>query len=430
MRHAIVPLLVLAAIAAELPAQTAPEGRFALFGGWAERESEGSGSSNLSELIASLSIEPPRSSLQGFDYALDLRVATFPSGDRDERISLYEAWVGFIGGDRRWSLRLGQMWVDELGGIGSVGGILGEYRPAVDTILGTIRIGLFGGVEPDRFDAGWDSDVTKAGGYVAVHGDRGRRHVLGYVRMENDSVTERSVVVFNNFVPVGRKLFLYQAAEYDLEGPAGLGDSDLTYLFANLRYSPARIVQLQGTYHRGRSVDTRTITEDHLAGRPIPVEALDGFLFEATRVRVTVRPLRLLSVWVSWGHDRSNRDDEPRDRIGGGFSLRDILGAGFDLTATRSEIDHGSEAYDATYASLGRSFGLRLYLSLDYHQSLAIYVYDTDGGTVTVRPDTRRYAVSANANLGRRYSLLLTLEQVDGDGLDTNRALVGTTVRF
>ena len=72
--------------------------------------------------------------------------------------------------------------------------------------------------------------VSKYGAYVALDGDAARRHVLSFVTLRDSGLTERSVILFNNYLPLGRKFFLYQAAEYDLLGPAGQGSGHLTYL--------------------------------------------------------------------------------------------------------------------------------------------------------------------------------------------------------
>lgn len=425
-------VLLVATLALTAPAgaqSAAPQGRFSLFGNWSQRDLADGSSSDFSELIATLALGSPDRPDDRFDYALDARVATYPTLARDERVSIYEAWVGLHSAARTWSLRLGQVWVHELGGLGAVGGLLAEARLG-ESRIGSWRAGILGGLEPKRYQAGWLDKVAKGGAYVVLEGDHGRRHVLGWVEIRNDGATERSVVVLTNFVPVGRRLFVYQNAEYDVSGPAGLGDSQLTYVFGSVRWAATDWLQLQGTFHHGRSVDARRITEDHLAGRPVSSESLEGFLFESARLRVTVRPLRGLQVWASAGHDTNNRGDEAADRVGFGLSLAGMLLGGFDLTASSYRIDRGAESYDTTYASLGRSFGSRLYVSLDYTTALSVYRYDVDGGTITVRPQSTRYALSANVNLNRTFSLLLSGETTNGDGYDEVRGLVGLIVRF
>jgi hypothetical protein len=407
-------------------------GTLSLFASWAEQDQRNGESSSLGELIANLSLYSQVEANSRFEFGFDARVAGYDDSARDERVSLYDAWIGARAVDGRWTLRLGQMWLRDLGGLGSVGGLFGEYRFRNESSFGQFRVGVFGGVEPEIRDVGYVDDVRKGGAYVAVDGSHGRRHVLGYLRIENDDVTERSVVVFNNFIPAGRKFFLYQAMEYDLGGSNELEDEELSYIFGNLRYSPSRKVDVQATYHRGVSVDARSIADDILDGRPVAPERLEGLLFESSRLRVTVGPSRHLRVWGSYGKDRNNQGDERwYDRYGVGLSLIDLFKLGLNLTASNTSVDRLETSYDNTYVQLGRSFGRRVYITVDYTGSLSVFRYDDENGiTISERPESERYSLSANINIDRRFSLLLIGEYFDSDDFEETRVLTGLTVRF
>jgi hypothetical protein len=414
-------------------AQAIPSsGRFSLFYNWSDRELATGESYDFSELIATFSWYSDTRPGTSFEYGLDTRVATYPSTDnRDERISIYDAWIGMRGSDGRWTLRLGQMWLRELGGIGALGGVFGEYRLHNASSFGQFRFGLFAGVEPKIREAGYVDGITKGGVYVAVDAAHGRRHTLGWVQIRNEELTERSIVVFNNFIPVGRKFFFYQALEYDLEGPAGLGDSELSYFFANIRYAPVRLIEFQGNYHRGRSVDARSITDDVLDGRPVDPERLQGLLFESGRLRVSVNPWRWVRFWVGYGQDRNNRDDDWNSRTNVGLSLNNIAGIGLDFTASTSRIDRMDRDYDSTWVSLGKTIGRRFYVSVDYLTSLSVFQYhDSEGGTIEIRPESERYSLNLNANISRMFSLLLVAEWTEHDDYEEVRALTGLTFRF
>jgi hypothetical protein len=299
------------------------------------------------------------------------------------------------------------------------------------TWLGQLRVGALVGLEPEILDAGYEDGLTKGGVYLAADGAHGRRHVLGWVTLRHEDLTERSVLVFNNFIPVDRKLFVYQALEYDLEGPGGLGGDELTYLFVNARVAPVKLLEVQATYHRGRSIDARSITEDILDGRPVDPARLDGLLFESARARISVLPVRGLRLWIEGGRDRNDRSDEWSDRLGFGLWCNDVLGTGFDLTASHSEIDRSDRSYDATSLSVGRSLGARVYVSLDSASSLSVFIVGSDEeGVVEARPESERYAVSVNTTLSRRFSLLLTGELFDHGDFEEIRALTGLSIRF
>jgi hypothetical protein len=297
--------------------------------------------------------------------------------------------------------------------------------------LGLWRIGLFAGRELATYQLEYLKGVEKGGFFAALDGDHGRQHILGYVQVRNQGETERSVIVFSNFIPVGRAFRLYQALEYDTQGPAGLGESELSYFMANLNYQISSVVGIQGTYHRGRSLDARTITQDVIDGRPVAPEALDGLLFESSRVRLMVRPGRNVSVWAAYGNDRNNRDDPAANRFNLGFSARRILGSAADLNLSATRTDRGGDTYDSLWASLGYSFGSRVYVSLEYRDTLSIYHLSGGGGQIIeVRPNSEMYSITSNINLSRTFSLLLEIELFDHSDFEERRLMTGLVVRF
>ncbi len=337
-------------------AQAIPtNGRFSLFYNFSDRDFGDGNTHDFSELIATLSLYSEPKPGAHFEFGIDTRVATYPDSEsRDERVSIYDAWIGVRGGGGRWALRLGQMWLRDMGGIGALGGVFGEYRFRDASSFGQFRLALFAGAEPKIREAGYVDGITKGGAYVAVDAAHGRRHILGWVLIRNEELTERSIVVFNNYIPVKRKFFLYQALEYNMEGPAGLGDDELGYFFINTRYAPVKSVDFQATYHRGRSIDARSITDDVLDGRPVDPERLNGLLFESGRLRVTGRPWRRVRIWAGIGRDRNNLSDEWAERTNLGFSLSNIAKIGLDLSAGASRIDRAGREYDSTRVTLGR----------------------------------------------------------------------------
>jgi len=435
VRRITVLLFLAVATLPALPAagQAIPtNGRFSLFYNWSERDLAAGDTFDYSELIARFSLYSEPKPGTHFEFGIDTRVSTYPGSEgRDEKISIYDAWIGVRGDNGRWTLRLGQMWLRNMGGIGALGGVFGEYRFHNTSSFGQFRLGLFAGVEPKIRETGVVDGITKGGAYVAVDAAHGRRHVLGWVLIRNEELTERSVVVFNNFIPAGRKFFLYQALEYDLEGPAGLGDSELGYFFTNIRYAPVQLIDFQGTYHRGRSLNARSITDDVLDGRPVDPERLQGLLFESGRLRITVSPWRWVRFWGSYGKDRNNSDGEWADRANLGLSLNNIAKIGLDFSASTSRINRLDREYDSTWVSLGKTIGRRVYLSVDYQKSLSVFQYeDGGGGTIEERPESERYSLSMTANLNRMFSLLLVGEWTEHDDYEEVRALTGLTIRF
>jgi len=301
-------------------------------------------------------------------------------------------------------------------------------RPKKRSKAGRFRFGLFAGAEPKAFEAGYVSAVKKAGLYAALEGDRGRRHVVGYVVLRNGGLTERSVVSVSNFVPVGTQFFLYQMAEVDV---SSAGKNGLNFLFATARYSPVKRVELSATYHRGRSIDTRTITPDLLNGVPVDSRTLYGFLYQSGGGRVTVEVIKNVRVYAGYAVDRSDRESTSVGRLTVGLHASNLAGSGFDLTVSDNRSNRNGGPNDAWYASIGRSIGPRVYLSLDASTSLAVFRFTDQGGVVIEsRPRTKRFGLSGTANVSRHFSLMVTAEQFVDDVSRDTRGLLGVTYRF
>lgn len=425
--------VVLALLGAPAAAQALPGfGRVSLFAQTFRTSGADGTTSSFSEVWAGATLRSASAEEGGFEYGLDFRGATYPSTERDTRLSVWDAWLGARASGGTFSLKAGQMWLTDLGGLGALGGLAAEVSPRSSSSLGRFRLGIFAGLEPNSWEAGFVKDVRKTGGYLALDGERGRKHVLGYVLVKNSGVTERSVVTLTNFIPGGSKFFLYQAAEYDLAGPGGTGSpGGLTYFFTNVRWAPIPRLELLATFHRGLSIDTRTITQDQLNGRPVDPRLLEGFLFESVGGRVTVEVFRSVRVYGGWAREKNNRDAAPSDRIAAGLWASNLFRSGFDLTVSDNRYQSPQGPYDAWYVSLGRNLGSRLYLSADYSNSVSVLrLTDSGGVVVESRPRTRRFGLNGVANIGRSLTLLLTAEQIRDDTSKDNRGMAGLSFRF
>ena len=429
------PLLLVALLMLPSPsgAQTTPGwGRVSLFGSWSRTTQPGSSGDTFTDVSASLALRSSPADEVGAEYAVDLRGATFPSAsERDNEYSIYDAWVGASIPGGALGLRAGQMWLNELGSLGSFAGVLLRYRQPEAWGIGRWRAGLFGGLEPKILQAGYEKGIRKFGGFLALDGDNARSHVLGYARIQNAGKTERSVLTMTNFIPVGRTFFLYQGAEYDLEKPGGLGRSGLNYLFVNLRYSPFSRLELQALYHHGRSIDARTISEDLRNGRPVDAATIEGFLFESKGGRVTLEVLPSVRLIAGYSRERDNQNDTAYGRTTFGLWAADVFRSGFDVTVSDSRSNRPGGGYDSWYASLGRNFGGRFYVSADYSTSLSILQFtNADGVVVQTQPRSRRYSLYGLWNVDRHFSLMLTGERDREDAVTGNRVLLGLVYRF
>ncbi len=412
---------------------TRPMVRMSLFTNNAQSVTPADGTStSFGDLTSALSVQLPDVDTDGLDYGLDLRHAVYTGAERPARFSLYEGFVGARFGNGLARVRAGHLWLNDLGSLGSVAGGLFEGRTRRASPEGSrFRAGVFGGLEPNIFEAGYADNVKKAGAYVAYDGQSAQRDTFGYVLIRNASLTERSVLTTNNFVPIGKKLFVYQAAEYDVAPPAGQAKGGLAYLFATARAVPTERLELQGTYNRGRSIDARGLSEDILAGRPLTQQAVDGFLYESIGGRATVEVAPRLRVYGGYSRDKNNVDADPTNRFQAGGYAPNFAETGFDLTVSDSLMDQPTGSYHSFYASIGRSVKRSAYVSADYSTSLSVVRFsDSTGVTVETRPKAQRFSATGTVNFARNTSLLVTVERVLGDQSNEWRLMSGITYRF
>lgn len=412
-----------------------PTGRVAVYSGnWMLTPNDGPGST-FREVITQVTFNAPETEADGLDYGLNLRHAGLTGGVRPDRLSLYEAFAGARVGGGRVRLRGGHVWLNDLGALGSLAGGVAEFRqaPGTETAspVGRLRVGGFAGLEPKVFESGYFDGVRKYGAYAAIDGTDGRRHSVGYVRVLDRTVTERSVLTTMNFVPVKRVFYLYQGAEYDLQQPAGRARAGLSYFYANARANTGARVQLQGTYNRGRSVDTRGLADDVLSGRPISQAAAQGLSYESIGGRVTVTPVSRLSLYAGRYQDRSNRDDKPSDRTTVGGNAMNIGRTGLDVSGSLTRTHRSGGTYRSDYVSVGRQVGRSVYLTGDYTTSLSIVQFSRgDGLLIEERPTTKRLSLTGSINVGPATMLQVTMDRTWDSSYRDLRFLSGIAYRF
>jgi len=388
------------------------------------------GSNTYSELVTQFSLKAPFNAAD-WDYGIDLRAAGYPGAEeRASRLSVYNAFVGRQIGS--FGVRTGQIWLNDLGSLGSIGGGVFQYKLR-QSETNQIRFGGFGGLEPEILNAAYAAGVKKFGGYVAFDGDQGRNNVIGYVNIRNSGLTERSVIVFTNYLPVQKKLYVYQSAEVDLVGPGGAGSgAGMNYFFINGRYVPSRDCSVFATYHHGRSIDARSITEDELNGRPVDPAKVNGLLFESFDFRVMTKVIGNLQVFGSYGQDRNNREEQANQRITYGFFTGSIGKTGIDLHFSGNRIiPPAGSAYDYWDVSAGKTIGDKVYVSGEYASSVSLVsISNVNGITLKAGPRATLYGGSALVNLNRALGLLFTLERSSDQDYSETRFLGGITYRL
>ena len=413
-----------------------PVGRVSLFGMASQTTGTASETWHENALNLSLTFHPIDNEDRPYDYGLDLRYSTFSSGGRPARTSLYEAFAGAGIAEGSVWVRGGNMWLNDLGALGSIAGGVVEYRrPRQRPDDGRLRFGAFAGLEPNILQLGYADEVRKFGGYVTYEGKDARRDTIGYVLVRNAGMTERSVLTTTNYVPVGNRFFVYQAAEFDVSRPAGQAERGLTYMFATARVVASEHVDVQGLYQRGRSIDARGLVEALSTGRPVAQQSLTGLLYQSAGGRATFNvPAGVIgsaTMYAGYYRDQNDERAPGLDRLVFGGQLANIAGSGFDLSASDARIAQPSGTYHSWYLSVGKQLTDQFYVSGDYSTSLSIIRFTPSSGiTVETRPRTTRWSGMASANLTRTLGLLVTGERTRDETYNDLRFLGGLTYRI
>ena len=426
-------LLAVLAIASPAYSQSSrPTGQVSVYTNTAGRDWTDGTSRRDTELATSVTVESPRSAENGAEYRLDMRHTRYASGGQPDRLSIYDGFAGArFGGELQVRVRGGQMWLQDLGTIGALAGGLLEIGKSSGGD-GLFRAGFFSGLEPKLYETGYVAGVRKYGGYAAYESGYLRRHVVGFTTIKHGDLRERSVLSVTNYIPAGQSFFAYQAAEYEVQGPAqGAASGGLSYFLANARFSASSRVELNGTYNRGRSLDARQLTDDVINGRPLTAQAVEGLRYESAGGRITVEALPRLRIYAGYTRDRNNRDDAAFGRILLGGHAANVFGTGLDISASDSRVQRASGPYHSSYFSVGRSLGRTVYVSADYTTSLSVVRFlRSDGVVIETRPSTRRYTGSGSVTLNRHFSILTTIDYTLDDAMREVRILSGLSYRI
>ncbi|MGE5359502.1 MAG: hypothetical protein ACM3NQ_10825 [Bacteroidales bacterium] len=409
---------------------TSPSGRISFTAQSFTASEAGQSLPSFTEMVVAATFASPGGGVGGNEFRVDFRASGTPGSDtRPGRFSVYDAYVGRQFG--ALGMRVGQMWINDLGGLGSVGGGMVEYRRSDVLGFRRLRAGGFGGFEPRIMSPGYVQDVMKAGGFLTLEGRGAWRNTVGLVTVRNTGIVERTVLTTTNFLPFGNRFLVYQAAEFDLAGIAADHGGRLTYFFVNGRYAPTARFEFQGVYHRGRSLDVRGITLDQLAGRPVSSRTLEGLLYESAGGRLNVAVTPQVRLFAGYTRDRNNREDRATGRTTFGAFATNLFHTGVDVNVSDARMSGPMSTYDSWDALVGRSLGTRMYLSFEYATWLSAFrAISQDAFQIETRPRTNRYSLSDLIRLGRRVSLLASLDRTEDGFLRELRWMTTLVYRF
>lgn len=288
----------------------------------------------------------------GWTFLLDTRDRLRLSAKKGNRVILYDARILFDKQSSPLFLSLGQMNLYDTAGIGQLlGGIVG-YKIGRDFLLGG-----YGGLESSIYLNRLENDYQKYGLFARYQGSYGKRFSLSYNHLRYSGSTERQHIYAGMMFPFVKTLTFYGNVEYELASHVQSEDR-LSRVFANVRWDPARAVDITAFYSSGRGLDFHRYIIERSQDPSLNDTELERFYYSSQYgLRLSVKPIRNLRLYAA-RMESEQRDLEIRNhtwRFGG--SGRDVLNTGVTLYGNYAWNRGEMSESDSTYLALSKDFG-------------------------------------------------------------------------
>jgi len=270
--------------------------------------------------------------------------------------------------------------------LGAVDGLM------VEKYFNNFYVGAVGGFRPDFEDYGFNSDLLQYGGYVGIEtntSDFFSQTTLGAMEQTNAGATDRRFIYFQHNSTIASDLNLFSSAEMDIYSTSGTSSTRLTNLYLSARYRFSRAANLMVSYDSRKQIiyyETYDSMIDQLLDEDLTRQGV--------RVRLNVRPHKLLWLGASYARRFQNNSDNQSDNIYAYATLSKIpkIGGRLSLAYNNNATNYlKSSIISARY---GREF-FENKLSTEFYYRLADYNYENDnlddvsinyfGGTLSYR---------------------------------------------
>lgn len=213
-------------------------------------------------------------------------------------------------------------------------------------------VGVIAGSRPNFSDMGWNSKLFQFGAYYGrtdTIGGKMMENTFGIIQQTNDFKIDRRFVYYqhNNSVVTNVNIFL--SSEIDLYKKIAGNETNelsLTSLYGMIRYSPARIFSVSGSY------DARKNVIYYETFRNFIDSVFENETRQGAALRMNLNPVEYLYLGVSGGYRDSKRDLRPSKNYNGFITYSRIPFV--DISSTVSYNNISSSYVD------GSIYGIRL----------------------------------------------------------------------
>jgi hypothetical protein len=339
----------------------------------------------------------------GWTVFIDIR-NRYTLGDKGKnQLIIYDAHISYNKLKRRLFLSLGQMNLYDTAGIGELtGGVIG-YK-----LSKYLSLGGYAGLEPDIYNARWDTDYNKYGFFIRYIGSGARQFSVSFNHVGFNSKTERQFLYSSLLLPIQRLFVFYGNVEYELNKSIKNEDR-LSRLFLNARINLTRYFDVTANFSSGRGLDYHRFLLEQSQDPTIQNSEIERYYYNETYgVRLSFKPVKSVRIFAA------RRESERIDReiknhtTRFGVSMTNFLKTRVSIYGSFNMNRGDSSESDSYYISASRYFG-KLSCSLsfaNYYNGVRI----TGEGTPQVFHLPDRQTLSTNFFLILSRALAISLD--------------------
>ncbi len=222
-----------------------------------------------------------------------------------------------------------------LSSVGAIDGLQAEMQ------TGAFTIGAIAGSRPDYNDYSINTSLGQFGGYMShlLNGKNGRMQTtLSVIEQRNSSQTDRRFMYFQHANTLLPKLYFFGSAELELYKKdldmVSNTRSPLTNLYLIMRYKFSRVLTAGLSFSSRNNIIYYETYKD-IVERLLEREMLQGF-----NLRLTIRPIKLVTVGINAGYRSRKTDIRPSRNLYTYVSLARIPGTRLSASLSHTYIEN------------------------------------------------------------------------------------------
>ncbi len=289
-------------------------------------------------------------------------------------LKIYNLAVNYKFSDQ-FKVSFGRKINPKLSSVGAIDGLQAELQS------GAFSFGAVAGSRPDYNDYSINVGLEQYGGYMShlFNGKKGNSQTtISVIEQQNNRQTDRRFLYFQHANSLMPKLYFFGSAEFELYKKdldmVSNNRSTLTNLYLILRYKFSRFLTA------GLSFSSRNNIIYYETYKDIVERLLEREMLQGYNLRLTIRPIKLLTVGINAGYRSRKADIRPSRNLYSYMSLARIPGTHLSASLSHVYTENSylkGNIYSGMFyhyffgGKLSTGFGYR-YVNQSYYDMLSI----------------------------------------------------------